>query len=146
MTISICWDNEAHNVLRMTHNGAWNFQELNEAVETGWQMVNTVAHPVDIIHEFQPGVQLPSNLISGFYRMMRQPVHPNLSGLIVFVGVTKVGRNLLLIMRRMYPSPRLNHVYFVDTLDEARHFIAQQQEQRHRRHLRRQHEQEIAEH
>lgn len=127
MPITVVWDNEEQTIIRQDFNDEWTWADHAQAVKTTHALIETVAHPVDVIANLIHSRTWPQDPLSYARRNMQQ-APPN-AGLTVIVleGGNLFLETLLGIFRRIYRGIG-NRLEIVHTLAEARALIASQRD------------------
>ncbi len=124
MTVNIEWDNAEKTVVRMEMVGKWTWTEAYDGSIRGYDMLETVDYPVNIIIDLRRSTGLPMLALTHARNMIARR-HPR-TGLTAFVGVNA----LFLMMWRTFKSayPRLEATRdftIVGSIEEAYRIFAQ---------------------
>src|SRR5262245_59394756 len=116
MGIKIVWDNDEKTVVRYIFEKNWTWQEFFTAKAEAYALIDTVKHPVGIIMDAPPEVNLPPNTLTHSRNALRNK-HPN-TRVIAFVLTQAFVRSMINIFMRI--SPNSADLHIVATLDQAR--------------------------
>src|SRR5689334_8333352 len=100
MPVINTWDNDEKTIIRMEVSGRWTWDEMYQASESGFAMLDSVAHTVYPILDFSQSLGMPPNAITHARNMMGRQ-HPR-TGMTVFVGANTLFVNLWRIFVRLY--------------------------------------------
>ncbi|MEO8609040.1 MAG: hypothetical protein ABI690_14215 [Chloroflexota bacterium] len=124
MPVTNIWDNDEKTIICMEVSGRWTWDEMYQASEMGYTMLESVNHMVYPIIDFSSSLGMPNNAITHARNMMGKQ-HPR-TGMTVFVGANTLFVSLWRIFIRLYALlSREQDFTFAKSLDEAREMIAQ---------------------
>jgi hypothetical protein len=117
MPIQIHWDDESHNLLRLTFEGTWTLEDVLIAGDTVFTHLNAAAHRIDIILDFsRPSARIPQNLPTLIPRMKGQ-VLPS-RGIVLLIEAPPPIRNFVGMLQGTMPDA-VTDLYFMDSLRDA---------------------------
>ena len=128
MPVTVEWDNPEQNMILLTMEGVWTWEQLEDGVNTITTMLGEVDHRVDTIFDASRSGPIPSNAFIHF-RRMNQSAHPNQAS-VVIVGMSAFAQTLLNTVGKIYRLARASDLRFVSTLGEAHAYLAEQQSRR----------------
>ncbi len=121
MPIQVVWDDEAKTTIRQIYSGKLTLQDYITSTDTVELMAKSVSHTVHSLMD-RTGVISAPKIVLPAMRYANNHVPPNL-GIRVVIKADMFTHVIVDIGRRV--APRLIHdIYFVDTLEEGRAFIA----------------------
>lgn len=130
MAIEIQWYNTEKNLMVQYYVGSWKIQDLYASVDTAYEMMASVSHPVDVIIDYQDSDQSISNLVTSSTLSLLSYVdrytHKN-SRLLVMVGASAMLRTVLKV--KILRPRVVDDAQFVDTFEEALTLINAQRPQ-----------------
>ncbi len=128
MSLNIYWDNEAKTIIRSEGQGEWTWEEFHESLQEIVEMMKTVEHRVDLIHNHVPGSRKPSGSgMPHFQRAIR--IMPTNIGLNIFVNTNSFARAIVSIFTRVYGNQASGKLVIVGSLEEAYASIRKDREQ-----------------
>lgn len=120
MSINVQWDKEQQTILRWDFMGVWDWDDFLAAQKQSNNLINSVAHTVDIIGDVTQSYHLPPGAIGRFRTYRRDD--PKNTGQVVVVGASVYIRTMVDIFRGMFPNTGGNFT-FANSLDEARSIL-----------------------
>jgi MFS superfamily sulfate permease-like transporter len=126
--ITVEWDTPEKNVILLTMEGLWTWEQLEDAVNRVTTLLGEVDHPVDTIFDGSRSGPIPTNAFT-YLRRMNQAVHPNQAG-VAIVGMNAFAQTLLNTFGKIYSLARASDLRFVSTLDEAQVYLTEQRTKR----------------
>ncbi len=88
MPVTVVWDNDEHTTICMAFDGHWTWDEVQEAVITSSQMIDTVDQVVDCIVDVSASIGVPSGALAHARNLVGQR-HAR-GGLNVIVGASPI--------------------------------------------------------
>ncbi len=129
MAIRLLWENESRTIIRMEVVGRWTWNEMFQASQQGYAMLETVDHIVDPIIDFRQSEGLPDFAISNSSRMIGKR-HPR-TGVTMIVTTHPLFLGMWNAFRRVYVIfAKQEEFRLVKTLDEALSVLKQVQAER----------------
>lgn len=128
MPLNVVWDNEAKTIIRSEGVGEWTWEEFHEALQKIVEMMKTVEHRVDLIHNHVPGSRRPSGSGMPHFQRAIRIMPPNI-GLNIFVNTNSFGRAIVSIFTRVYGGQSSGKLIMVASLEEAYALIRKDREQ-----------------
>jgi hypothetical protein len=125
MPLNVFWDNEAKTIIRSEGEGEWTWEEFHEGLQKIVEMMKTVDHRVDLIHNHQPGSKRPSGSGMPHFQRAIRVMPPNV-GLTVFVNTNAFARAIVAIFTRVYSKQAGGNFVMVGSLEEAYNLIAKE--------------------
>jgi hypothetical protein len=117
MGIIVNWYAPQTNVINLTIEGKWTWDELSSAMRTAHEMLDTTQYDfVDYILDMRKGDTLPSNIMSRM-KTFTQNQHRKSRNMVV-VGPGSFVITLFNLMTRVAPQ-RMQHIKLVKTMEEA---------------------------
>jgi hypothetical protein len=117
------WDNEDKMILVAFYIGSWTWEEFFAAREQANHALDTVDHPVDIIHDWSQTSHFPPNILGNAKNLIPR-MHPR-TALNVHVGVNPYFLTMWQLFNRVYTAVAGEKKFlFADTLEEARRKLA----------------------
>jgi hypothetical protein len=124
MSITTTWENQEHTIILMHYQNPWTWSEFEAAQAEQLRLINSVAHPVDVIMDISTGGNVPPNALSRF-REASKNRPANQRGM-VFVGAKLFDKTMVNTVQKTISTQfREVAIEFVDTLDEAKAFLKQ---------------------
>lgn len=129
MGIELYWNNDEETVMLMEFNGAWTWEEMYAVLDKVKKVTDKSPIVLGAILDLTHGARFPGG--SPFTSQTRDHGQRVLkmgeggSGPIAVVGAGGFFRTVFKALLAMDPD-RLSHIRFVDTMDEAEAFMAQQ--------------------
>jgi hypothetical protein len=125
MGIQVNWDNAQHTVIREDYDPDWTWRDFEQAVADRKALLARHPHQIDVIISMMGQNDLPPNAMTRF-RQAGESMPRNL-GMTVIVGGGMITKFMIGTFSRIYPE--LNERFkIVDSLDEARAFLAARQQ------------------
>ncbi|MBE0689018.1 MAG: hypothetical protein IH587_02705 [Anaerolineae bacterium] len=124
--IFVTWDEVCDTMLRMDIVGLWQWQEVYDAHEGAWQMVEARGTAVTIVYNLDllAWHQYPIHNIVGPMQNVYKMHHPNVEHVIAITGNQNVFvRSMVQMLLRQLPQ--LQTLSLVRNLDDARQIAAQ---------------------
>ena len=117
MGFSITWDNAEQTILRVTYDGHWDLEDFRSSNSQAYEMIKSVAHPVNVILD----MRLSSGMPNGFGSAIRDVNRgmPLNTGQIILVQKNLLVEIMVNAMSRLVRGQRRPFT-MVHTLDEAR--------------------------
>ncbi len=84
MCIRVEWSNEAQTAIRIVYEKGWNWRDHQLALDAVNALLDTVAHPVDLLFELEHS--MPQAEDTAWSVAQSGPLHPNWSGRLVVVS------------------------------------------------------------
>lgn len=126
MGIQVQWDNDEKTILRYDYQARWSWNELYQAVDQGYHLIDSVAHPVAVIIDLTASEGIPPGALS-HARSIQQRAHPRIS-MNVAVNAGGLLSTLTHTFLRLYSAlMQATSVHFAATVEEARAVIAERQ-------------------
>ena len=123
MGIIVEWYAPNTNVISLTVDGKWTWDEFNTAMRTAHQMLDATPFDfVDYLLDMRQGDKLPSNVMSRMKSFSQHQHHKSRN--MVVVGANAVIITFFNLMTRVSPQ-RMQHIRLVKTLEEARKYLGQ---------------------
>jgi hypothetical protein len=121
MPVSIVWDDAAQTTIRWDYVGKWTWDDVEGAYHETRALMESVAHPVCLIHDLTRSSGLPGGVLTQAYHYtMRLPENWDISVVVVSGMFLEA---LLSTFTKLYN--KLGERYRgAPTLDEARALIA----------------------
>jgi len=128
MPVTNSWDNDEKTIIRMEIAGRWTWDEMYQASDAGYTMLESVPHIVYPIIDMRQSQAIPGNAITHASGLMRRQ-HPR-TGMSVFVGANTIVVSLWRAFVHVYSLfSREQDFKFANSLDEARQLIADAMQQ-----------------
>ncbi|MBI1259133.1 MAG: hypothetical protein GC204_16815 [Chloroflexi bacterium] len=126
MPTQIDWENQEHTIIRMEFIGRWTWQEAYEGSKTGFAMVDSVDHVVNVIIDMRQSTALPLLSLTHARNMIAR--RHTRTGLTVFIGANTLFLSLWKIFEGAYGqlAGRQNFAFARD-VDEACQLFAERQ-------------------
>jgi len=119
MGISVNWDNSEHTIIRFIYDGAWNLNDLFDALQDARDLMDTVDYSVAGIVDMRESRLMPNGALS-LGRNVTMRKHPN-QGKTMIVGASGFVRTLYDVYRKVYRNTFDESSYvFASSLEEAR--------------------------
>jgi len=64
MGVQVQWDNEARTILRYDYQGRWKWEQVYEAVNEAYRMIETVPHPVAVMIDMTESAGIPPGALT----------------------------------------------------------------------------------
>jgi hypothetical protein len=125
MGFSITWDNAEQTILRVTYDGHWDLEDFRSSNSQAYEMIKSVARPVNVILD----MRLSSGMPSGFSSAIRDVNRgmPLNTGQIILVQKSLLVEIMVNAMSKLVRGQRRPFT-MVHTLDEARQLAASPRE------------------
>ncbi|MBX3084973.1 MAG: hypothetical protein KF716_25285 [Anaerolineae bacterium] len=128
MGIAVEWTMSEANVIAMTVEGKWTWDDLSGAMNAAHDMMDATSYDaIDFLLDMRHCDILPSNILSRM-KHVSQHHHPKSRDMVV-VGAGRFADTLFNLMERIMPQ-RMQHIKLVQTLDEAHQYFRQTQAMR----------------
>lgn len=120
MPIQIDWLNQQQNIIYVRFIKEWNLRRYRTLIDTSNRMIQTVSHPVHLIHDFSQSESTPRELLVGMQYANKQ-LSAN-QGLTILINANSVISAYVLMAKRTgLPSAR--HIYHATSFEESLHLI-----------------------
>jgi hypothetical protein len=116
MSIEINWLDDSHTIIAVHFIGEWNLQSYQTIVDASAQMMQTVANPVHLIHDFSQSHSAPRDLLAGIHYANKR-LSSN-QGISVLVNANSVIKAYIL-MAKHTGLPAAMRVYHAHSQEEA---------------------------
>jgi hypothetical protein len=123
MPVTIHWFDDTKEVLVISFEGDWTWEEYNLARRELHAVQDKVDHPVDHVYDLSTSGRLPYNILAEF-TTAAQTAHPNTSGLIVFVTNNRLLIHLGSVFNVINPVSHID-VTFIDSMDAVAEHITE---------------------
>jgi len=128
MGIAVEWSISEVNVIEMTVEGKWTWDDLSSAMKTAHDMMDVSTYDeIDFLLDMRHCDILPSNILSRM-KHVSQHHHPKSHDMVV-IGAGRFADTLFSLMERIMPQ-RMQHIKLMQTLDEAHQYFRQSQKVR----------------
>src|SRR5262249_26247560 len=124
---NVFWDNEDKTIIRSEGEGSWTWEEFHQALQEIVEMVKTVDHRVDLVHNHKPDSRRPQGSGMPHFQRAIRIMPPNVE-LNIFVNTNAFGRAIVSIFTRVY-STQGSRFVMVGSLEEAYALIQKDREQ-----------------
>lgn len=124
--IIVAWDDQCSTMLRMEIAGSWLWQEVYDAHDRIWQMVEDRGVTTTLVYNLNPLAwhQYPIHSVVAPMQNVYKMHHPNIIQVIAITGSQSVFvRSMVQMLLRQLPQ--LRTLYLAHDLDEAREIAAQ---------------------
>lgn len=119
MAVKIVWDNDDKTVIRMEYTGRWKWEELYAATTQSHEMMDTVQHKVDFVHEWVRGAHVPANALVHSKNLIEKR-HPNV-GIVVLVWSNPLLKATWTAFSKVYSTLVKQYTFiFASSIEEAR--------------------------
>lgn len=115
MSLSITW--HSSTVILYTLQGKWTWDQMYSGIDTCYEMMDSVSHPVATIFDAREANGLPPNALTNLRNLNRRR-HVN-SGKVVVIGLSAFHRVILNTFAKLYGFSNPNGVQFVESLTAA---------------------------
>jgi hypothetical protein len=116
MGITVKWYDETHTLLFVQYDVEWTMNDFRESIETSYNLMETVEHPVDIIQDLSQMRHFPVVLMS-MGRFTEAKAHPR-KRYMIMAGANMFVEKLIGVAKVIAPSVT-EDLHFVPTLDQA---------------------------
>ena len=125
MPLEINWVNEEKTIMMHKYIGSWTIEENMAHLDTVYEIIDNLEHnqKVDMIIDVQQIGYPPTGMMSRGLQYYRNKRHPQ-QGILVIVGKTfllSFMKGLTAVAATVIPQAK--QVRFVDTIEEALHYI-----------------------
>lgn len=127
MSIQVGWSNSAQSVITYKFQNQWTWVDFEEALETGFGLVESVSHPVDVIFDMTTCKQIPDGGMLYWRKMLR--VSPPNQQIVTFVTKTPVIHTTVKLFCDVNKSCK-HRIALYSSMDSAVSMILQMQNAR----------------
>ena len=119
MKIQSQWDNDNHSIIRHEFERGWSWTDFHQALDTAYQMMDTVNQDVHVILDFRTANLIPNGALTQLKMAYSNPKHSNI-GKTVVVGANSFMQALVSVGTKLAGNSSDNwEVQFANNLDEA---------------------------
>lgn len=123
MTVTVQWDDVAHNTLCLTYQRPWTWDEFQQAYLEVDALFKSTTDTVDLIIDIRNAGFPPPDAVPRFRRIL-QNQHPN-RGIVAFVGVPYLVLSFVKIINRLTNGKEdVPKFQFFPSLEAARQALA----------------------
>lgn len=126
-SITIVWDNPEQTALLLTYTEGWKPEDFLVVLDQVYQMIDTSAGKVDLIHDVRESRRPPARMMS-LITYVKAKRHPR-QGFHVVVGGTAFMRALTEVASKFIPQAK--NVLFVSDIDDARSLLSKKRNRSH---------------
>lgn len=124
MAIQIAWDDDRQQIIRVTVQGRWTWDELEVALRDTIRMMDSVAHTVHFIIDIRGSHLNVGGALAQAQKAATPATHRN-EGVKVVVGANRVVRMLYGTYRKLNSAMGKNQEFhFAESIEDAYGFIA----------------------